>query len=46
VRTRSEDTASLQVGVEWREAPVGIEPTNRGFAAAQERLRTTLSRSV
>src|SRR6266536_770275 len=28
------------------EAPVGIEPTNRGFAVAQERLRATLSRSV
>ncbi len=33
-------------GVIYREAPVGIEPTNRGFAVAQERLRYTLSRSV
>jgi hypothetical protein len=29
-----------------QEAPVGIEPTNRGFAVAQERLRYTLSHSV
>src|SRR5438094_7643937 len=29
-----------------REAPVGIEPTNRGFAVAQERLRSTLSRCI
>jgi len=39
---RSEGVTRCPAG----EAPVGIEPTNRGFAVLQERLRYTLSRCV